>query len=94
MTKMFGYECEFNPCHDGKQYVFKFQNGFGASVVQHRFSYGGDKGLWELGVLDNEGRLTYDTEITDDVIGYLSESEVQEVLNQIRKLPSETAVSE
>lgn len=91
MTKMFGYECEFNPRHGGKQYVFKFQNGFGASVVQHHFSYGGDKGLWELGVLDSEGRLTYETEITDDVIGYLSEVEVQQVLNQIRKLPSETA---
>ena len=93
MVKKFGHEGEFQPRHGGKQYIFKFPNGFGASVIQHSFSYGGARGLWELAVLDSAGRLTYDTEITDDVIGYLSEDEVHETLNQIKKLLPETAVN-
>lgn len=35
----------------GIQRVYKFSNGFGASVVKHEFSYGGRKGLWELAVI-------------------------------------------
>ena len=64
--------------HGGVQKVYRFQNGFGASVVRHDYSYGGDDRDWELAVLvfyseDNEDwSLTYETEITDDVIGYLS----------------------
>ena len=43
-------------------------DGFGASVVRHPYSYGGAVGLWELAVLDSNGRLTYETPITDDVM--------------------------
>ena len=93
MVKKFGYEGEFTPRHGGKQYTFSFPNGFGASVIQHQYSYGGDKGLWELAVLDSEGGLNYDTEITNDVIGYLTEDEVHETLNQIKKLLPETTVN-
>lgn len=73
----------------GTQKLHKFDNGFGASVVQHSFSYGTDLGLWELAVVVFDGdayELTYETEITDDVLGYLTEEDVSELLVQIENL--------
>jgi hypothetical protein len=31
-------------------------NGFDVSVVKHKFSYGGEKDLYEIGVFDNQRR--------------------------------------
>ena len=78
------------PLNNGVQHVFRFDNNFGASVVQHEYSYGGRAGKWELAVLkfDDKGdwNLTYETEITNDVLGHLEESEVVETLTQIQGL--------
>ena len=63
-----------------------FDNGYGASVVKHEYSYGGKDGLYELAVLDKDGELTYDTPITNDVIGYLREVDVTDVMEKIQKL--------
>jgi hypothetical protein len=63
-----------------------FKNGYGASVIRHEHSYGGKKGLYELAVLDNEGNLTYDTPVTNDVLGFLSPKEVTDYLIQIQDL--------
>ena len=71
---------------NGRQWKFKFANGFGASVIND--GYGRDSGLYELAVLDAEGSLTYDTPITDDVLGYLSPDEVGEALAKIEALPT------
>lgn len=75
---------------DGVQYVFKFKNNYGASVVKRPGSYGFDKDLWELAVIywdnDDEWFITYDTCITSDVIGYLTNAEVDELLVRISKL--------
>jgi hypothetical protein len=76
-----------NGVHDGIQYLAKFPNGYGASIVRHQFSYGGNDGLWELAVLDDEGDLCYDTPITNDVLGYLTEDDVNEILDRIEELP-------
>lgn len=40
----------------GVQALFRFPNGFGASVVQSIGSYGHEDGLWELAVLKWDGR--------------------------------------
>lgn len=77
----------------GEQEIHRFGNGYGASVVRHQYSRGGDRGLWELAVLKfpDEGPdwgLTYETPITDDVIGYLTDADVQFTLAQIELLPS------
>lgn len=66
---------------------YEFPNGYGASVVSHYGSYGGKDGQWELGVLDHNGRLTYGTPITNDVIGYLEWEEVEPLLDRIAALP-------
>jgi hypothetical protein len=63
-----------------------FDNGYGASVVRHIMSYGGKLGLYELAILDKEGDLTYDTPVTNDVIGYLTPEEVTNYLIKIQEL--------
>ena len=63
-----------------------FDNGYGASVVKGEHTYGGKDGLYELGVLGKDGKLCYDTPITDDVEGYLTEEGVTEFLKQIQSL--------
>lgn len=72
------------------QYVFEFRNGYGASVVKSQYTYGGSLNLWELGVLkfneDGEFYLTYDTDITGDVKGYLTDEDVRRLLKEIKEL--------
>ena len=64
----------------------KFDNGYGASVVVGPHTYGGEDGLYELAVLDSNGNLTYETPVTSDVEGYLSEDDVTKLLEQIQNL--------
>jgi hypothetical protein len=63
-----------------------FDNGYGVSVVKHQYSYGGDRGLYELAVLDKDGQITYNTPITDDVIGYLRPEDVTDVMIKVQQL--------
>lgn len=73
----------------GTQTVVFFDNGYGASVVQHKYSYGGDRGLFEIAVLlgnMDKWDICYSTDITDDVLGYLNDDEVAETLNKIKEL--------
>jgi hypothetical protein len=76
--------------NNGIQYIFKADNGYGASIVQHDYSYGGRIGLWEIAITkydeDDEWDICYDTPITNDVLGHLSESEVMDYLTQIEHL--------
>lgn len=67
----------------------KFDNGYGVSVVQGPYSYGGQKGLYELAVLDKDGFITYKTPITDDVIGFLKPEDVTKYMIEIQQLPIE-----
>ena len=79
----------------GTQRVYKFDNGFGASVVTGPFTYGGPQGKYELAVLRFDGdtfQITYDTSITSDVIGHLEPSEVDELLERIEQLKSQIVI--
>ena len=77
-----------HPHVDGVISRITFDNGFGASVVKHDFSYGGKDGLYELAVIDKGGEVTYSTPVTNDVVGYLNEDEVTGLLEQIQQLPN------
>lgn len=68
-------------------YWYMFDNGYGASVIRNDFSYGGGDGLFEVAVINSSREIVYDTPITDDVLGYLTEDEVVEVLKDIKALP-------
>ena len=71
---------------NGYQLLYTFDNGYGASVVKHDFSYGGKNGKYELAVLDKDGSLCYDTPITEDVVGHLTMGEVENLLAEISYL--------
>lgn len=61
-----------------------FDNGYGASVIRNAFSYGGSVGLYELAVV-KDGQLHYDNPVANgDVVGYLDEEEVSELLIEIQ----------
>lgn len=69
----------------GFQNTYKFPNAYGASLIYTPMSYG-----LELAVLNfedvPEGRIVYDTPITDDVLGNLSWEEAVKALVEIKKL--------
>lgn len=90
-------DLDFVPHHldpNGVKALVFFDNGYCASVIRVYHSYGQDEGLYELavGLKTGEGvddwDLCYDTPITDDVIGHLTEERVTELLQQIEALPT------
>ena len=81
-------DLEFKP-HSNMNGVMSritFENGYGASIVRGEYTYGGKDGLYELAVLDSNGDLIYDTPVTSDVEGYLSEDDVTILMKQIQNL--------
>ena len=66
---------------------YQFDNGYGASVACHTGSYGGDEGLFEVALTDDEGNIITSpndpTSKWQDVKGYLTESEVDALLLEI-----------
>lgn len=75
---------------DSYSHRFKFENDYGASVIKHYGSYGYEYDLFELAVLDYKddeyGELCYNTKITNDVEGYLTNEDVLRLLNRIKKI--------
>lgn len=79
---------------DGLRAVMMFENGYGVSVVQFKVdgrfgSYTSNEDEWELAVLkgnEKKWAITYDTPITDDVIGYLSAKKVSKIMKQVQSL--------
>ena len=66
---------------DQIQIIYKFPNGYGASVIHGLASHD-----LELAVL-YEGDLCYSTPITDNVVGYIeSQEELENLLGQIYEL--------
>ena len=63
-----------------------FDNGYGATIVQGPHSYGGADGLYELAVIGKNDEICYDTPVTGDVEGYLSEAQVTDLLIKIQQL--------
>ena len=87
MEKYIIHESKIN---GGIQKIYKFDNGYGASVVRHLFSCGGAQGLWEVALLsfdDLSWHITYREDFANgDVAGYLSDKEVLELLEWIKSL--------
>jgi hypothetical protein len=75
-----------DPFMSGVRSRMMFENGFGVSVVSHTYSYGGKDGLFEVAVLDADGDLTYNTPVTNDVVGFLNPDEVTDIMEQVQNL--------
>ena len=78
-----------------RQAIYFFENGYGISVINiigtngEHYSYTKNKYQYEIAVLEgvkNNSRITYDTIITDDVIGYLGIEEVYKIMEEVEKL--------
>lgn len=75
--------------NDKQQWIFKFENNYGASVIKHYGSYGWAEDLFELAVImfiDDAWDICYITPITNNVIGHLTNNDVIRYLNKIKRL--------
>ena len=76
-------DLEFNPHPTGMGSILArtdFDNGFGVTVVQTPYTYGGDKGLYELAVWKDHA-IHYDNPVANgDVVGYLREEDVSDAM--------------
>lgn len=76
------------PKNGGIQTIYRFDNGYGASVVNHAFSYGTEMAVVKFtGDAMDDYDLCYDSGITDDVLGHLSPTDVDYYLGRIEQLP-------
>ena len=73
----------------GTLHRFVFANGYGASVVCFKGTYGFQAGLWELAVINTvEDDIDFTTSVADDVVGWLTVDDVNGYLRKIKALPS------
>jgi hypothetical protein len=85
-------DLNFQPHHvdaGGVQAKHFFDNGYGISVVRFKYSYGYEQGLYESAVLkgtEEKYEICYDSVITDDVLGYQTEEEVEDLLYKVENL--------
>lgn len=71
------------------QWVFRFQNGYGLSVICGFGAYATRQAPFEAAVLafrDDDYEITYETPVADDILPRLTESRVLEVLAQLKAL--------
>ena len=69
------------PNLDGIQHVFDLPNGYGLSFINapmaHAYPY-----AWEAGVFGPNGKLTYDTPLTNDVEVFDTEADAEAFLDK------------
>ena len=74
----------------GLQLMFYFENGYGASVIRHRGSWGNKEGLFELAVIKGDRNywiLHKNNPVANgDVLGYLTIEDVNNALRRIKNL--------
>ena len=70
----------------GPRAVLEFPNGYAVSVIAGPQAYGGSRGLYELAVL-RDGSCCYDTPVTDDVLGHLTEEAVTAAMQEVAAPP-------
>jgi len=75
---------------DKIQKIYSFPNGYGASVIKGKYTYGGPEGKWEIAPWTNDEHEFIGLSLLgwyDDVKGRLNDPEVDAVLKQIERLP-------
>lgn len=78
------HSAKYSPLYAGHTMAHLiFENGFGVSVVFGSRFYSNGVDTYELAVI-KDGYIRYDTPITDDVLGHISEDEVTKVMERIQ----------
>jgi hypothetical protein len=75
----------FSRCEGAKQAIENFENTYGVSVLFGSCFYSNSKDTYEVAVLF-EGEITYNTDITNNVMCNLSEDEVTAVMLKVADL--------
>lgn len=73
-------------CGNGIQRIYTFASGIKLSAVKTDFSYGGKDNLWEIAVFDADRNfMTQEiwTDLDDDVIGYVTDEQLRDYLNDV-----------
>jgi hypothetical protein len=82
-----------HPFGQGTQTLHTFRNGYGASLVEHSFSYGLELGVVKLAISEDPWDgfvLATDTPIADDgVLGHMNEETLAKALADIEALPNQ-----
>ena len=78
-------DLEFKPhtMGSGLQAVMNFDNDYGVSVIRFYGSYGYERGLWEVAIF-YKGEISYNTSLTDDVLGHQTEQDVTDVMIKVQ----------
>lgn len=71
--------------NDAKQATLTFENGYGVSVIFGKCFYSNGINTYEVAITYN-GEITYNSGITNDVMRYLEENEVSDVMIKVQKL--------
>ena len=69
----------------GRQAYAEFDNGYCVSVICTPISYGGKAGLYEVAVI-RDGEFVDMPDWDDNVKGWLTEQDVDEILTQVKSL--------
>ena len=80
---------EKHKIQDGIQAKHFFDNGYGVSVVKFPGSYGFQDDLYEVAILqgtEDKWEITYDTPITNDVLGHRDEQDINIILKEVQAL--------
>jgi len=80
---------EKHKIQDGIQAKHFFDNGYGVSVVKFPGSYGFHDDLYEVAILqgtEDKWEITYDTPITNDVLGHRDEQDINNILEEVQAL--------
>ena len=62
-----------------------FNNGYGVSVILGKSFYSNGVDTYEMAIL-KDGYICYTTDITDDVLGYITKNEITEYMIKIQQL--------
>ncbi len=80
---------------NGIQAVATFDNDFEVSVIKSDFSHGGKSGLFEVAIIDKAtGTINSNTDITDDVLGWQDEDDIDKILLAVPQMNSEGVLPE
>ena len=70
----------------GEQGWIRLGNGLEVSIVRNDLSYGGKKGMYEMGVFGRNGAMKHIEEWGDSVKGWLTPEDIDVELFKLQKL--------